>query len=83
MLYSNYKVHTTVKVLVDIMPCCGLSFVSSAFLGGDSCESITVKIALVNTDLWKPGNELYNRCQINLVLMKITSDGYFAGSREH
>ena len=64
ILYSNYKVHTTVKVLVDIMPCCGLSFVSFAFLGGDSCESITVKIALVNTDLWKPGNELYNRCQI-------------------
>ena len=58
MLYSDYKTHTTVKVLVDTMPGCGLSFVSSRFPGGDSDKSLTVKIALLNTDLWEPGNEL-------------------------
>ena len=51
MLYSDYKIHTTVKVLIGIMPGCGLPFVSSAFRGGDSDKSTTVKIALLNTDL--------------------------------
>ena len=40
------------------MPGRGLPFVSSAFLGGDPYKSITVKIALLNADLWKPRNEL-------------------------
>ena len=64
MFYSDYKIHTTVKVLVDIMPGCGLPFVSSVFPGGDSGKSIAIKIALLNTDLWEPGNELYSRCQV-------------------
>ena len=58
MLYSDYKIHTTVKALIGIMPGCGLSFVSSAFPAADSDKSITVKITLLNTDLWQPGNEL-------------------------
>ena len=58
MLYSDYKIHTTVKVVIGIMPGCGLSFVSFAFPGGDSDKSITVKIALLNTNLWEPGNKL-------------------------
>lgn len=83
MLYSDYNIHTTVKVLLDIMPGCGSSFLSSALCGGDSVKSITVKIAVLNTDLREPGNELYSRCQIKYVLMKIISDGYFARLREH
>ena len=58
MFYSDYKIHTTVKVLIGIMPGCGLPFVSYAFPGGDSDESIAVKIALLNTDFREPGNEL-------------------------
>ena len=57
MLYSDYKIHTTAKVLIGIMPGCGLSFVSPAFPGGDSDKSITVKIPSFNTDLWELGNE--------------------------
>ena len=62
MLYSDYKTHTTVKVAVGIMPDCGLSFVSSAFPGGNSDKSIRVKIALLKADLWEPGSEFMNRC---------------------
>ena len=51
MLYSDYKIHITVKVLIGIMPGCGLFFVSSAFSVGNSDKSIKVKIALLNTDL--------------------------------
>ena len=51
MLYSDYKTHTTVKILISIMPGCDLHFVSSAFSVGNSDKSIKVKIALLNTDL--------------------------------
>ena len=58
MLYSDYKSHTTVKVLVGIVPGGGFSFVSSAFPGSISDKNITVKSGLSNPDLWEPGNEL-------------------------
>ena len=58
MLYSDYKSHTTVKVLVGIVPGAGFSFVSSAFPGSISDKSIIVKSGLLNPDLWEPGNEL-------------------------
>ena len=58
MLYSDYKSHTTVKVLVGIVPGGGFSFVSSAFPGSISDKNITVKSVLSNPDLWEPGNEL-------------------------
>ena len=58
MLYSDYKIHTTVKVLVGIVPGGGFSFVSSAFPGSISDKSITVKSGLLNPDLWEPRNEL-------------------------
>ena len=58
MLYSDYKSHTTVKVLVGIVPGGGFSFVSSAFPGSISDKNITVKSGLLNPDLWEPGNEL-------------------------
>ena len=58
MLYSDYKIHTTVKFLAGIMPDCGLSFVSCGFPGGDFNKSETVQTALLNTDLLGPGNEL-------------------------
>ena len=58
MLYIDYKSHTTVKVLVGIVPGGGFSFVSSAFPGSISDKNITVKSGLLNPDLWEPGNEL-------------------------
>ena len=58
MLYSDYKSHTTVKVLVSIVPDGGFSFVSSVFPGSISDKSITVKSSLLNSDLWESRNEL-------------------------
>ena len=58
MLYSDYKSHTTVKVLVGIVPGGGFSFVSSAFPGSVSDKSITVKSSLLYPDLWEPGHQL-------------------------
>ena len=59
MLYIDYKSHTTVKVLVGIVPGGGFSFFSFAFPGSISDKKITVnKSGLLNPDLWEPGNEL-------------------------
>ena len=59
MLYSDYKSHTTVKVLVGIVPGGGFSFFSFGFPGSISDKKITVnKSGLLNPDLWEPGNEL-------------------------
>ena len=58
MMYSDYKSHTTVKVLLGIVPGGGFSSVSFAFPGSVSDKSIKVKSGLLNLDLWEPGNEL-------------------------
>ena len=58
ILYSDCKSHTTVKVLVGIVPGVGLSFFPSVFPGIISDKNITVKSGLLNPDLWEPGSEL-------------------------
>ena len=58
MMYSDYKSHTTVKVLVGIAPGGGFTFISSAFPGSISDKQITIKSGLLNPDLWKPGEQL-------------------------
>ena len=52
ILYSDCKSHTTVKVLVGIVPGVGFSFFPSAFPGIISDKNITVKSGLLNPDLW-------------------------------
>ena len=56
MLYSDYKSHISVKVLVGIVPGGGFSFVLSAFPGSISDKSIKVKSGL------EPRNELMEDC---------------------
>ena len=58
ILYSDYKSHTTVKVLVGIVSGSRFSFVSFAFPGSISDKNKTVKSGLLNPDLWEPGKEL-------------------------
>ena len=58
MLYSDYKSHTTLKLLVGIVPDGEFSFVSSAFPSSFSDKGITVESGLFNPNLWEPGNEL-------------------------
>ena len=58
MLYSDYKSHTTLKLLVGIVPGGEFSFVSSAFPSSFSDKGITVESGLFNPNLWEPGNEL-------------------------
>ena len=58
MMYSDYKSHTTVKVLVGITPGGGFTFISSAFPGSTSDKQITIKSGLLNPELWNPGEEL-------------------------
>ena len=52
MVYSEYKSHTTVKVLVGIAPG-GFSFVASAYPGSISDKQIVVKSGFLNPKLWE------------------------------
>ena len=57
MMYSEYKSHTTVKVLVGIAPSGGFTFISSAFPGSISDKQITIKSGILNPDIWEPGEK--------------------------
>ena len=48
MLYSDYKSHTTVKVLVGITPGCGFNFISKAYPGSTSDNEITLRSGILN-----------------------------------
>lgn len=56
MLYSDYKSHTTVKVLVGIAPGGGFTFISSAYPGSISDKKIVIKSGLLDPALWEPGD---------------------------
>ena len=53
-MYSTYKNHTTLKCLVAISPCGGISFLSDTFEGGISDREIFVKSQMVN--FMEPGD---------------------------
>jgi len=58
MLYSEYKSHTTVKVLVGIAPGGGFTFISSAYPGSISDKNIVVKSGFLSPQLWEPGDSV-------------------------
>ena len=55
LMYSDYKSHTTVKVLAGIAPGGGFKFISSVFSCSISDKDITVKSGLLNRQIWEPG----------------------------
>ena len=57
-MHSDYKSHTTLKLLVGIVPGGEFSFVWSAFSSSFSDKGITVESGLFNPNLWERGNEL-------------------------
>ncbi|XP_057294615.1 uncharacterized protein LOC130623142 [Hydractinia symbiolongicarpus] len=58
LMYSDYKSHTTVKVLVGIAPGGGFTFVSSAYPGSISDKNIVIKIGFLYPELWEPGDAI-------------------------
>ena len=58
MLYSEYKSHTTMKVLVGIAPGGGFTFISSAYPGSISDKNIVVKSGFLSPQLWEPGDSV-------------------------
>ncbi|XP_057310555.1 uncharacterized protein LOC130648519 [Hydractinia symbiolongicarpus] len=56
MLYSDYKSHTTVKILVGIAPGGGFTFISSAYPGSISDKNIVVKSGFLRPKLWQEGD---------------------------
>ncbi|XP_057292565.1 uncharacterized protein LOC130621279 [Hydractinia symbiolongicarpus] len=56
MLYSDYKSHTTVKILVGIAPGGGYTFISSAYPGSISDKNIVVKSGFLRPELWQEGD---------------------------
>ena len=58
LMYSDYKSHTTVKVLVGIAPGGGFTFISSAFPGSISDKNIVVKSGFLYPELWEPGDAI-------------------------
>ena len=58
MMYSEYKSHTTVKVLVGIAPDGCFSFVSPAYPGSISDKDIVVKSSLLTPELWDKGDSI-------------------------
>ena len=56
MMYSDYKSHTTTKVLVGIAPGGGFTFISSAFPGSISDKGIVIKSGLLYPELWEKGD---------------------------
>ena len=58
MLYSEYKSHTTMKVLVGIAPGGGFTFISSAYPGSISDKNIVVKSGFLSPQRWEPGNSV-------------------------
>ena len=58
LLYSDYKSHTTVKVLVGIAPGGGFTFISAAYPGSITDKNIVVKSGLLNPELWERGDAI-------------------------
>lgn len=58
LMYSDYKSHTTVKVLVGIAPGGGFTFVSSAYPGSISDKNIVIKSGFLYPELWEPGDAI-------------------------
>ena len=58
MMYSDYKSHTTVKVLVGIAPGGGFTFVSSAYPGSISDKDIVIKSGLLYPELFEKGDTI-------------------------
>ena len=58
MMYSDHKSRTTAKVLVDIIPGGGFSFISQAFPGSTSDKEITLRSDILNPLMWSKGNVL-------------------------
>ena len=56
MMYSDYKSHTTVKTLVDIVPGGGFTFISNTYPGSISDKKIVVKSGFLNSNLWEQGD---------------------------
>jgi len=57
LVYSDYKSHTTVKVLVGITPGGGFNFISSAYPGSISNKDITFR-GILNPQLWEHGDAI-------------------------
>ena len=55
---SDYKSHTTVKVLVGIAPGGGFNFISSAYPGSISDKDITFHGGILNPQLWELGDAI-------------------------
>ena len=53
MLYSDYKSHTTVKLLVGITPGGGFNFISKAYPGSTSDKEITLRSDIHNPMMWE------------------------------
>ena len=58
LFYSDYKSHTTVKVLVGIAPGGGFNFISSAYPGSISDKDITFRSGILNPQLWEHGDAI-------------------------
>ena len=58
MMYSDYKSHTTLKVLVGIAPGGGFTFASSTFQGSISDKSIVIKSGILYPELWNKGDAI-------------------------
>ena len=58
MMWSDYKSHTTVKVLVGIAPGGGFTFISAAFPGSISDKNIVIKSGLLYPELWEKGDAI-------------------------
>ena len=57
-LYSDYKSHTTVKVLVGITPGGGFNFISKAYPGSTSDKEITLRSGILNPVMWEKEDAL-------------------------
>nr|XP_012562439.1 uncharacterized protein LOC105847414 [Hydra vulgaris] len=58
VMYSDYKIHTTVKVLVGIAPGGGFTFISNAYPGSISDKEIVIKSGFLSQALWNPGESV-------------------------
>ena len=58
LLYSDYKSHTTVKVLVGITPGGGFNFISKAYPGSTSDKEITLRSGILNPMMWEKEDAL-------------------------
>ena len=56
MMHSDYKSHTIVKTLVDIVLGGGFTFISKTYPGTISDKEIVIKIGFLNPNLWEQGD---------------------------